>query len=99
MVYGTRSETPYAWLQINIIEDGPDGDVGRTMNIRPNWTGWKLISVNYSDLAAGSPVAANTTKVKAIQFVLLSDSPTLPGPSVKVAYDHATFTNNAPYQP
>lgn len=99
MVYGTRAETPYAWLQINLIEDGPDGDVGRTMNIRPNWTGWKLISVKYSDLAAGSAVAANTRKVKAVQFVLLSDSPTLPGPSVKVAFDHATFTHNAPYQP
>ena len=96
MVLGTN--TPYTWLQANIFEESLSGDVvTRTINLRPSWTGWKLLSYKYSDLAAGS--AANSQKITGVQFVLLSDSPTLPGPEVKVGIDHVTFTNNAPYQP
>ena len=98
MILGTN--TPYSHLQVNIIEEGRNGeDIIRIIDYRPNWTGWKLFSYRYSELAAGSAAMPNPQKVKGIQLLLLSDVPTLPGVDVKVGVDHIIFTHNAPYQP
>ncbi|MDB5272026.1 MAG: hypothetical protein JWO58_393 [Chitinophagaceae bacterium] len=97
MVCGTN--TPYTWLQVTVIEEGANGDINRSINFKPSWTGWKLFSYKYSDLAAGSSTVPNPQKVKGVQLVLLSTAPALPGPSVKIGIDHITFTHNQPYQP
>lgn len=101
MVYNTGTPT---WLQISMIEDG---QVARYINVKPNWTGWKLISVKYSDFVANSTAFATnvqTQKVNGVQIVLLSNVPVannalLISTLVSTAFDHITFTNNAPYQP
>jgi len=100
MVYNTGTPT---WLQISFMEDGV---VARGLNIKPNWTGWKLVSVRYSDLTPNSSAAASNVqpqKITGIQLVLLSNvatnSPLLPTTAVSAAIDHMTFTHNAPYQP
>ena len=111
MVYGTG--TP-VWLQINFFEvealdhnsttGNPSAD--RQLSIKPNWTGWKMVSVKYADLKPLDPDAAinvHPDKITDIQIVLLSSLD--PGNSamattyVKTAFDHITFTHNAPYQP
>jgi hypothetical protein len=97
MICGTN--TPHTWLEVNLIEDGPNGDIIRKISYKPNWTGWKLFSYKYSDLALGSPLLPNPKKIKGVQLVLLSDTPNLPGDEVKIGIDHITFTHNAPYQP
>ncbi|MDB5257207.1 MAG: hypothetical protein JWM14_1902 [Chitinophagaceae bacterium] len=100
MVYNTGTPT---WLQVTLFEEGT---AARHIDIKPNWTGWKQVSVKYSDLVANSTAFASNiqpTKVTAIQLVLLSNIPTsnpaLTTTQVKTAFDHITFTHNAPYQP
>ncbi len=111
MVYG--NETP-VWLEINFFEvealnhnsttGNPTAD--RKLTIKPNWTGWKLVSVKYADLEPRDADAANNIqpdKISDIQIVLLSNiapsNPAMLTTYVKTAFDHMTFTNNAPYQP
>jgi hypothetical protein len=113
MVYNTGTPT---WLQISFFEEEQDGTPGagpdRHLTIKPNWIGWKLISVKYSDLIANNSAAAANVqpqKVSDIQIVLFSNVPTanlLASPTdpmvnvnVSTAFDHITFTHNAPYQP
>jgi hypothetical protein len=100
MVYNTGTPT---WLQISFMEDGT---VARYFDIKPNWVGWKLVSIKYSDLKASNIDAANNIqpqKVTAIQIVMLSSlavtDPNLMVTPVKAAFDHMTFTHNKPYQP
>jgi hypothetical protein len=100
MVYNTGTPT---WLQITLFEEGV---AARHIDIKPNWTGWKQISVKYSDFIASSTDYASNiqpSKVTSIQIVLLSNvstsSAALTTTPVKTAFDHITFTHNAPYQP
>lgn len=98
MVYNTGTPT---WLQISLFEEGV---AARHIDIKPNWTGWKQVSVKYSDFIANSTEYASSiqpTKVTALQLVLLSNTAiaALPGDAVTTAFDHITFTHNAPYQP
>lgn len=100
MVYNTGTPT---WLQIAFLEDGV---VARGIDIKPNWTGWKLVSVKYSDLIPNSSDAASNVrpqKITGIQLVLLSNvpvaDPALATTPVKTAFDHICFTHNKPYQP
>jgi hypothetical protein len=94
MVYNTG--TADTWLKVMIIEEG---GVVRELDIRPDWTGWKLISKNYTELTTTSTAAGKPNKVTTVQFVLLSDANPLPGAAVSTAFDHVIFTHNKPYQP
>lgn len=103
MVYNTGTPT---WLQIGLFENQDLDSPVRHIEIKPNWTGWKLISVKYSDFIANTPDAAlklEPQKISGIQIVLLSNVSTssseLATTPVKAAFDHITFTNDAPYQP
>jgi hypothetical protein len=103
MVYNTGTPT---WLQVSLFENEDLDAPVRHIDIKPNWTGWKLISVKYSDFIANNADAAaklQPQRVSGIQIVLLSNvpvsSPALPTTNVKAAFDHITFTHNAPYQP
>lgn len=103
MVYNTGTPT---WLQIALFENEDLNNPVRHIDIKPTWKGWKLISVKYSDFVANTPDAGlklDPQKISGIQIVLLSNvstaSPALPTTQVKAAFDHITFTNNAPYQP
>ncbi len=94
MVYGNGpSDT---WLLVNFSEDGVQA---RHLNIRPDWTGWKLISVPYTSLLPDITTAAKPNKLTSVAFVLLSDAALPSTKSVSVAFDHPTFTLNQPYQP
>jgi len=110
MVYG--NETP-VWLEINFFEvealdhnspTNPSAD--RKLTIKPNWTGWKLVSVKYADLIpADADAAANIRpdKISDIQIVLLSNllpsNPAMLTTPIRTAFDHITFTHDTPYQP
>ncbi|MBC7486352.1 MAG: hypothetical protein H7282_06350 [Cytophagaceae bacterium] len=108
MVYNTG--TP-VWLEISFFE--VEGVVAngtatpdRHLTIKPNWTGWKMVSVKYSDLIPSNAEAAaniQPQKITDIQIVLLSnvkaDNPALTATIVRTAFDHITFTHKAPYQP
>ncbi|MBX9851077.1 MAG: hypothetical protein K2X86_04880 [Cytophagaceae bacterium] len=98
MVYGDPATTSNTWLRISLFEDGVEA---RVIDVRPDWTGWKLLSYNYTELLPVDATigASKPNKVTALRFVLLSDSPTLPGPSVRAVFDHPIFTHNKPYQP
>lgn len=75
-----------------------------TTGIQVNWTGWKLVSVKYSDLTASADgikaVNANHKlephKVKKVGFVLLSSTK---GQKASVRFDFATFTMGKPFNP
>lgn len=94
MVYGT--DTPNTWLNIGISEDGQEV---RTLSVRPDWTGWKLLSYRYTDIPTTTTTTPRPDRVTGISFVLLSDAKPLPGAAVSTAFDHAIFTFNKPYQP
>ena len=95
-IYGT--ETPETWLAIQLKEDGTNT---RALNIRPDWVGWKLISVKYSDFTNGDNTVGlpDPSKLTAIQFVLLSDAVPAESVLVKTAYDFPVFTIGKPFQP
>jgi len=100
MVYNTGTPT---WLSIAFSEEGI---VSRKIDIKPNWTGWKLVSLRYSDLVAITADAAlnvQPQKITGIQIILLSNllvtSPALTTTPVSAAFDHIIFTHNTPYQP
>ena len=101
MVYNTGTPT---WLQVSLFEGTDLDNPVRTINIKPNWTGWKLVSVKYSDFQVNSPnTPLQSEKISGIQLVLLSNvsvtSASLPTTNVKAAFDHITFTHDKPYQP
>lgn len=96
-VYVYATETPDTWLKIMFF----DANGTRSMNIRPDWTGWKIISIKYSDLTlegTGNAVG-DPSKISSMQFVLLSDAVPSESVSVTSAFDHATFTIDQPFQP
>jgi hypothetical protein len=94
-VYAT--ETQDTWLKIMFLEDG----ASRYINIRPDWTGWKLISVKYADLTLEGTGSATGEphKLAAVQFVLLSDAVPAESVSVSAAFDHPVFTIDTPFRP
>ncbi|HXA01949.1 MAG TPA: hypothetical protein VNW99_08175 [Cytophagaceae bacterium] len=96
----SNTNNPYAWLQVNIIEEG---GVTWTYQIKnPTWLGWKLFSINYNSfISSNSSVIPNPTKVKAVQLVILSSAPltNLASYKVTVPIDHLIWTFNKPYQP
>lgn len=85
-----------AWLLINFSEDGKQA---RHINIRPDWTGWKLISIPYSSMIPDITTDAKPNKLTSVAFVLLSDAVPVDSKAVSVAFDHPVFTYNKPYQP
>ena len=96
MVFGEPATTSNTWLRVILFEDGVEA---RGIDIRPDWTGWKLLTYNYTELEAIITDAPKPNKVTAIRFILLSESATLPGPSVRAVFDHPIFTHNTPYKP
>ena len=99
-VYNTGTPT---WLQAGFLENG---NVARTLDIKPDWTGWKLITKRYSDLTPTSDTYATSIQsnnITGVQFVLLSNTPgatsVSPGPAVNAVFDHPIFTIGGPYQP
>ena len=94
MVYGTGpSDT---WLLVNISEDGVQA---RHLNIRPDWTGWKLISVPYISLLPDITTDPKPDKVTSVAFVFLTDEMPMTKKLLTLAFDHPCFTFSAPYQP
>lgn len=94
MVYAT--ETPEAYIKVMFFEDGTPA---RSVEIHPDWTGWKLKSFRYSDLVNDLASAARPDRITAVQFVLLSKAVPAESKAVKCAFDHAVFTLYKPYQP
>ncbi len=98
MVYATSTKD--AWLQIMFSEEQ---GINRTLEIKPDWVGWKLVTCRYSDLKVPDDkkgVAATPHRIKFVQFTLLSSSGDLAAKqTVKTSFDHATFTIDHPYKP
>ena len=94
MVYGTGHSN--TWLKIVFDEEQLSS---RHIDIRPNWTGWKLISVTYAKLLDDVSTAGKPDKLTKVKFLLLSDAVPAESEKVSVAIDHPCFTTNAPYQP
>ncbi|MCX6182764.1 MAG: hypothetical protein NT150_12640 [Bacteroidetes bacterium] len=94
MVYGNGpSDT---WFLVNFWEEG---GVARHINIRPDWTGWKLLSYTYAELLDNVSTPGKPDKLDKVSFVLLSDQVAPYTNAVSVAFDHPIFTINHPYQP
>jgi hypothetical protein len=74
----------------------------RNINIYPDWTGWKLLSYNYSQFST-DPSSLHPNQIKKIDFVLLSkatqDVLNQKAEVVSTAFDHPVFTFNKPWQP
>ncbi len=94
MVHGTGQSNTN--LLINFYEDGV---ASRHINIRPDWTGWKLVSVTYASLLDDVSTGGKPDKLTKVAFILLSDAVPAQSEKVSVAIDHASFTTNTPYQP
>lgn len=94
-VYNTGTED--TWLQVQMLEDNGTG-IARSWNIRPDWVGWKSISIKYSDLASTNTAAYNPSIVKQINLVLLSDQNVTDAvkKEVSVAIDQLVFSFDAP---
>jgi hypothetical protein len=94
-VYNTG--TTDTWLQVQMLEDNGAG-VARSWNIRPDWVGWKNISIKYSNLASTNTSAFNPSIVKQINLVLLSDQEVTDAvkKEVSVAIDQLVFSFDAP---
>ncbi|MFL5728845.1 MAG: hypothetical protein ACJ75J_05085 [Cytophagaceae bacterium] len=96
----SNTNNPYAWLQINIMEEN---GVTRTYDIKnPTWNGWKLFSINYNSFVSSNTAATpNPSQVKAVQLVILSTAPQAGIASYKITVpvDHMIWTFNKPYQP
>lgn len=94
-VYNTGTED--TWLQVQMLEDNGAG-IARSWNIRPDWVGWKYISIKYSNLASTNTAAYNPTIVKQINLVLLSDQDVTATVKnqVSVAIDQLVFSFDAP---
>jgi hypothetical protein len=95
------------WLQVSLNEEHPriaDSIISKTLNIYPNWTGWKLVTANYFDFkSSDSTLAKNPQKISSIQLTMFTRAPqaiidagTNP---VTVSYDHLIFSLYKPYQP
>lgn len=96
MIYGNN--TP-VWLRIVLFEEGGGS---RLFDLYPNWTGWRLVSINYTDFIVDNDVLPRPNRINAVQFVLLSNQNPLPATGaalVRTAIDHVIFTHNKPYQP
>lgn len=94
-VYNTGTEN--TWLQVQMIEDNNGVSESRGWNIRPDWIGWKNISIKYSDLITDFPTVYNPSKVKQISLVLLSDQDTGDAvqETVSIAIDRLEFSFDA----
>jgi len=95
------------WLQITLFEDDPNlGSIAKSYNIvKPNWIGWKLVTLSYLDFIYGDGTVTvnNPQKISGLQLTLLSaasqdilDAGTNP---VSATFDHLIFTHYKPYQP
>jgi hypothetical protein len=97
LVYNTGTKN--TWLQVNISEAN---GATRNINIYPDWTGWKLLSYNYSQFST-DPSSLHPNQIKKIDFVLLSkatqDVLNQKAEVVSTAFDHPVFTFNKPWQP
>jgi hypothetical protein len=106
MVYNTGS--PYTWLEVTLHEEHPhiaDSVINKSINIRPNWSGWKLVTHSYSDFKTSdtTQVLNNPQKIRGMQLTLLSAAPQdlldAKTEEVSVAVDHIIFSHYKPYQP
>jgi hypothetical protein len=79
------------------LEEEQNG-AARSYEIVPDWTGWKLVSINYLDFTPTELTTPNNpTKVNNVGLVFFSK--TLTSSPLDVVVDNITFTNGAPYQP
>lgn len=65
-----------------------------------NWTGWKKLSIKYSDFEfSNKQVAPKPYKIKGVQFVVITTVPqsNYTKDSVTVIYDHPIFTIGKPW--
>ncbi len=105
LVYNTAGtvDNPngYGYFTIQFQEEGTA--VSPEIEIRPNWTGWKLLSFNYlGDIGGTKP-----HRIEQIQFTLLSSASqdelnaflTGGGVPVSMAVDYPIFTYGGPLQP
>jgi hypothetical protein len=107
MVYNDALPT-YTWLEVILTEEHPtipNKTIDRSVNIKPNWVGWKQVTYNYLDfkLTDTTSTIRNPQKIKNVTLVLLSAAPqeildagTNP---VSATFDHLIFTHYKPYQP
>lgn len=94
-VYGTG--TLDAHLTVQLVEDEGNG-VTRAWSIKPTWSGWKNISIKYSDLASDNAGIYNPQIVKKIGLLFESDEPTT-NPNrktVSIAIDQLEFSFDSP---
>ncbi len=109
MIYNNTAAptNKYTWLQVTLSEEHPTiagTIVGKSYSFRPDWDGWKLLSVPYTDfLVANGTPTNNPQKIKSMQLTLLSNAPqeildaaTNP---VEVSFDHILFSHFTPYKP
>lgn len=105
LVYNTAGTTDnpdgYGYFTIQFQEEGTA--VNPEIEIRPDWTGWKLLSFNYKDEIGGT----KPHRIERIQLTLLSSASqdvlneylTGGGVQVSMAVDYPVFTYGGPLQP
>lgn len=95
-VYGTG--TLDAHLSVQLVEDNGAG-ITRVWSIKPTWSGWKNISIKYSDLASEDQSIFNPQIIKKIGLLFESDEDIANHPNrktVSVAIDQLEFSFDAP---
>ena len=95
-VYGTG--TLDAHLSVQFVEDNGTG-ITRVWSIKPTWSGWKNISIKYSDLVSEDKTAYNPQIVKKIGLLFESDEDVANHPNrktVSIAIDQLEFSFDSP---
>ena len=68
-VYNTG--TADTWFRVQFNEDAAGEN--RNWDIRPDWVGWKFISIKYADLYTEGTASYDPTSISLTNFILLSD--------------------------
>lgn len=68
-VYNTGTED--TWFRVEFNETSTSES--RLWDIRPDWTGWKYISIKYSDLASDGSSQYDPSTISLTNFILFSD--------------------------
>lgn len=95
LVYGTGDKLT---ARISLLENGV---VARYTEITPNWLGWKLISVRYTDFLPSTPedeIIMNPHKITKVTILLFTNEE-VPSKVISFPIDKMIFTHYKPFQP
>ena len=95
-VYGTNTDVEF---NVEFVDESANG-VTATWGIKPNWLGWKYISIRYDKLVKTGAAPFDPSKISLTQFIFLYDGDANAIPAgtekPKVAIDNLEFSFDAP---